>query len=64
MYNIKAERIRRGIKQEEFANKVGITPQHLCRIEKGKSFPRKKLMLRIAEALDSDVQTLFFSEEE
>ena len=35
LFNLKAERVRKGIKQGEFADKVGITPQYLCLIEKG-----------------------------
>lgn len=64
MYNLKAERIRQGMKQGECAKKLGITPQHLCRIEKGTSFPRKDLMKRISKLLGSTPQKLFFSDEE
>lgn len=64
MYNLKAERVRKGIKQKEFAEKVGVTPQYLCLIEKGKVEPRRDLMIKIAKELDSTVQELFFSDEE
>ncbi len=64
MYNLKAERVRQGIKQGEFADKVGITPQYLYLIEKGKVEPRRDLMIKMAELLNSSVTELFFSEEE
>lgn len=64
LFNLKAERVRKGIKQGEFADKVGITPQYLCLIEKGKVEPRRDLMIKMAKVLNSDVKTLFFSEEE
>ena len=64
MYNLKAERVRRGIKQGDFAREVGVTPQHLCRIEKGEAQPRRDLMIKIAKALNTTVAELFFSEEE
>ena len=64
LFNLKAERVRKGIKQGEFADKVGITPQYLCLIEKGKVEPRRDVMIKIAKALDTTVVELFFSEEE
>lgn len=64
MYKLKSERVKRGIKQGDFAKKIGITPQHLCRIEKGDVELKKSLMIKIAKALDTTVQELFFSEEE
>lgn len=63
-YKLKALRVGQGIKQKDFANTLGITPQYLNNIESGKVEPRRDLMIKIANALNSDVQTLFFSEEE
>lgn len=62
LFNLKAERVRKGIKQGELADKVGITPQYLCLIEKGEVEPRRDLMIKIAKELNSDVVTLFFSD--
>lgn len=62
MYKLKSERVKRGIKQGDFAKKIGITPQHLCRIEKGEVELKRSLMIKIAEELNSDVITLFFSD--
>ncbi|MDU6879049.1 MAG: helix-turn-helix transcriptional regulator [Clostridium botulinum] len=63
MYILKSERVKQGISQKDLAKRLNITQQHLCRIENEKSIPRKKLMIKIAKELDSDVMTLFFSNE-
>lgn len=63
-FNVKSERVKQDIQQKEFAKELGITPQYLCLIEKGKVEPRRDLMIKMAKALKSDVVTLFFSEEE
>ncbi|MBR9648184.1 helix-turn-helix transcriptional regulator [Clostridium tyrobutyricum] len=60
LYTLKAKRIERGIKQIDFSKQLGITPQYLCRIEKGEIEPRRDLMMKIAELLDEDVKELFF----
>lgn len=62
MSNLKIERIKKGFKQGEFAEKLGITPQYLRLIEKGEVEPRRDLMIKIAKALNSDITTLFFSD--
>lgn len=62
-FNVKSERVKQDIQQKEFAKELGITPQYLCLIEKGKIEPRRDLMIKIAKALKTDVITLFFSEE-
>ena len=64
MSKLKVERIKKDIKQGEFAKKLGITPQYLRLIEKGAVEPRRDLMIKIAKALDTTVAELFFSEEE
>lgn len=63
-FNVKSERVKQDIQQKKFAKELGITPQYLCLIEKGKIEPRRDLMIKIAKALKTDVITLFFSEEE
>lgn len=64
-YKIKALRVGLGIKSGDFAKALGISREYLRLIENGQAKnPNKDLMIRIAKALDSDVQTLFFSEEE
>ncbi|XZK29971.1 helix-turn-helix transcriptional regulator [Clostridium perfringens] len=63
-FNVRSERVKQNIKQGDFAKKLGITPQYLCLIEKGEVEPRRDLMLKMAQLLNSDVVTLFFSNEE
>ncbi|WP_242830401.1 helix-turn-helix transcriptional regulator [Clostridium thermobutyricum] len=61
---MKSERVKQDIQQKDFAKELGITPQYLCLIEKGKVEPRRDLMIKIAKALDTTVQELFFTDEE
>lgn len=64
-YKLKALRVGQGIKQKDFAKDLGISREYLRQIENGTAQnPRRELMIKIANALNSDVQTLFFSEEE
>ncbi|WP_373845069.1 helix-turn-helix transcriptional regulator [Clostridium sp.] len=62
-YKLKARRVEKGIKQSTFAKEMGITPQYLCKIEKGEADPRRDLMMRISKALEASPQELFFNEE-
>lgn len=59
-YKLKGIRVSKGIKQGEFAKQLGITPQYLNNIEKGKAEPKRDLMIKIAEGLGEDVKELFF----
>lgn len=59
--NIKLKRIEKGYLEKDFSQIVNITPQYLRLIEKGiAKNPSKNLMSKIAKALDSSVQELFF----
>lgn len=62
---IKLKRISKELTQKELARKVGISHVTLSRIEKG-SYENitLKTMKKLAKALDTTVQDLFFSEEE
>lgn len=62
---LKIARLEAGyIKAYEFAEKMGISRQYLTMLETGRAKnPSRKLMIKIAEALNTDVQTLFFSED-
>lgn len=52
-------------KQKEIAKEVRITQQYLANLENGKSKnPSRDLMIKLAAALDTTVQELFFSDEE
>lgn len=59
-YKLIAARTVKGIKQQELAKQLGITPQYLRLIEIGKAEPRRDLMIKIAKALEADVKELFF----
>ena len=64
-HKIKALRVGQGIGATEFAKELGISREYLRQIENGKAKnPSSEIMSKIAKALDSDVVTLFFSEEE
>ena len=62
-YTLKFKRIRKGYKQYEFAEKVGITPQYLRMLEKGEANPSKALMMVISRELETSVDELFFQDE-
>ena len=60
---IKIARVKANKKQYEVAQEVGISPQYLRQIEMGKSVnPSKEVMERLAKALETPVQELFFNE--
>ena len=62
---IKLRRIELGIKQKDLAADLGISSQYLNGLESGRNKnPNRQLMMDIAKALKTDVQTLFFSEEQ
>ncbi|PWL52083.1 MAG: transcriptional regulator [Clostridium cadaveris] len=63
--NVKIARIKMGLTQAELCKIVKTSPKKLVEIERGHyENITKSLMQRIAKALNSDVQTLFFSDEE
>lgn len=63
--NLKIRRIKMKKKQKEIAEQVGITQQYLANLENGRSKnPSRGLMIKLADALDTTVQELFFSDEE
>lgn len=64
MFTLKAERVKRGIKQRELAKSIGITPQYLRLIEGKKVEPRRHIMIAIAKELCISPQELFFNDED
>ena len=52
---IKYYRIIKGLEQMELAEKLGITPQYLSKIERGVAKPSTDLLFLIAEALSVDI---------
>jgi transcriptional regulator with XRE-family HTH domain len=59
---IKEIRKKRGLSQEGLAEKVGIDPKHLSRIESGRGYPSMDTLELIASAVDVDIK-LFFENE-
>lgn len=64
MTNLLLARLKKGIKQQELAKKLGITPQYLRLIEKGDIDPRASLMKKCSEVLEISVEELFFNKNE
>ena len=62
-YKIKPLRVGLGLKAGEFAERIGISREYLRLIENGKAKnPSREIMIKIAKELNSDVVTLFFSD--
>ncbi|TPR13307.1 helix-turn-helix transcriptional regulator [Apilactobacillus timberlakei] len=57
---VKLVRVSKDLQQKDLALEVGISRQTLSLIEKGKYNPSLKLCVNIAEALDSDLNSLFW----
>lgn len=56
--NIRMQRCRKKLKQAELAEMIGVTAQHICHIETGKSMPSLPVLVAIANALDTDANYL------
>ena len=64
-YTLKGLRVGQGFKAGEFAKDLGISREYLRLLENGKAKnPSVELMKKIAKKLNSDVVTLFFTDEE
>lgn len=57
---IKAARIKKGINQDELCKMISISRSTLSKIENGEHDPKRSLMIKMSEALDTSVQELFF----
>jgi putative molybdopterin biosynthesis protein len=57
---IKEYREAKGLKQVDLARKLGMDRSHINRIENGAQTPTLALALRIANALDCNIQDIFF----
>lgn len=59
--NLKIARLKKGIKQKQLAERVGVSQQYITSLENGRNDnPTRKVMLKIAEELGCTVQELFF----
>lgn len=60
---LKIKRLKKGYKQYELANKVGISRYYLNALENGRANnPSIQIMKNLAAALDTTVEELFFKE--
>ena len=56
---IKEARIKRGMKQQELAAKMGVSASLICTWEKGVKNPRRETIDRIAAALDVNPHNIY-----
>lgn len=62
---LKSARVKKNLNQKELCQTVGIGINTLVKLEKGNYKTLKyPLMIKLANALDTTVQELFFSDEE
>ena len=59
---IKDARIRSGMKREELAAKLHVSPRHLMSIENGKQKPSYKLLYRLIRELSVPTDQIFYPE--
>lgn len=62
--NIKVERARRNMTQEELAEKIGVSRQTIIAVESGKFVPSTVLSLKMAKYFKISVHELFELEKE
>ena len=58
--NIRKLRLEQGLNTEQLAQKVGLTVRSIDSYERGERIPSDGGKLKIANALDSSVQNIFF----
>lgn len=58
--NVKLERMKKGIAQQDLAKRVGVTRQTIGLIEKGDYNPTLSLCITIAEELELTLNDLFW----
>ena len=61
---IKELRLSNHLTQEQFAEKIGIDPKNVSKIENGNNYPSPETLTAIARALDVDIYELFVFKEE
>lgn len=57
--NLKKYRLESGLTQEELAEKVGIHPTYVGKLESGKNNPSAKLLFKISRALKIKLYNIF-----
>lgn len=58
--NIRSLRIRKGMTQEQFAEKLFVTRQTVSNYETGKSRPDIEMVMNIAQVLETDANTVLY----
>lgn len=53
-------RKKRGLTQEELADRLHISPQAVSKWENGRAMPELSLLIEVAEALDSTLDAILF----
>lgn len=56
---IRQQRVTLPLTLQELANKAGVSPSHLGRIERGERFPSARILRKIARPLGFDEEELF-----
>ncbi len=59
---IRELRKKQKISQEKFSELVDLNPRQIVRIENGESFPTAENLEKIADALNTSVQDLFYND--
>lgn len=57
---LRVERARQGLTQEALADLVGVTRKTINTVENGRFVPSTMLALKLARALETSVETLFY----
>lgn len=60
--NLKIARIKKGLSQEELSKMIDISRTTYRNIESGKTEPKRNIMEKLSEALDTPIMDLFFNE--
>lgn len=61
--NLKIARIKKGLKQREVAEQIGVTRDYIASLESGRiKNPSIENMKKLSEVLDAPVTELFFDE--
>lgn len=50
----------KNLTQEKLSEMTDMDPQHFCKMENGTHFPSPKNLVKIANALNTDIKDLFF----
>lgn len=61
--NVKRYRLKRGLKQEQLAQKVGVSAQHVSHIECGYTKLSLPLLLKLAEVLHTTITVLLMNDQ-